>query len=186
MEALIERIKSILLNPKETWETIKAEETSTTKIVKEYLIYLAAIPPIAHFIGYAIVGLVGYRTPFFTTLIQSVVWYVLLIVNVFITAFIINALAPSFNAVKNDLAAFKLVAYSMTASFVAGIFYIIPHLAALGILGLYSFYLLYIGLPKLMECPQEKTLAYFIVSIIVVIVLYAIMFGISGLFLCGA
>ena len=185
MEALIERVKSIIMHPKETWDTIKAEETTSTKIVKEYLIYLAAIPPIAHFIGYAIVGFVGYRTPFFHSLLQSIVWYVLLIVQVYISAFVINALAPSFGAAKNDLAAFKLVAYSMTPSFVAGIFYIIPPLAALGIVGLYGFYLMYVGLPNLMECPEDKTLSYFIVSLIVLFVLYAIMFGISGLFLCA-
>lgn len=184
MQALVERVKSIILNPKETWDTIRAEETSTTKIVKEYLIYLAAIPAIAHFIGYAIVGILGYRHPFFSALLQAIVWYVLMIVQVFISAFVINTLAPNFGGTKNDLAAFKLVAYSMTPSFVAGIFSIIPPLAALGILGLYSFYLLYIGLPKLMECPEDKTLPYFIVSLILIFILYVVMFGISGLFLC--
>ena len=185
MEALIERVKNIIVKPKETWDTLKAEETTSTAIVRDYLLLLAAIPPVAHFIGYAIVGLLGYRTPFFASLLQSIVWYVLLIVQVYVSAFVINSLAPSFGGNKNDSAAFKLVAYSLTPSFLAGIFYIIPALTALSIVGLYSFYLLYVGLPRLMECPQEKTISYFIVSIVVLFIIYVVMFGISGIFLCG-
>lgn len=185
MEALIEKVKNIIVSPKDTWDTIKAEETTTLKIVKEFLIFLAAIPPIAHFIGFAIVGVVGYRHPFFGSLLQSIVWYVLLIVQVYITAFVVSLLAPSFGGAKNDLAAFKLVAYSLTPTFLAGIFYIIPPLAPLAVFGLYGLYLMYVGLPKLMECPQEKTLAYFIVTLIVTFVIYVVMFGIAGLFICA-
>ena len=31
------------------------------------------------------------------------------------------------------------------------------------LLGLYSLYLLYVGLPKLMHCPEDKALVYTIV-----------------------
>jgi len=185
MEALIERAKNIILSPKDTWDAIKAEETTSLKIVKEYLIFLAAIPPVAHFIGFAIVGVVGYRHPFFGSLIQSIVWYVLLIVQVYITAFVVNLLAPNFSGSKNDLAAFKLVAYSLTPTFLAGIFYIIPPLAPLTVFGLYGLYLMYVGLPKLMECPAEKTLPYFIVTLLVTFVIYVLVFGIAGLFVCA-
>jgi len=181
MEALLDRIKSILLTPKEAWETIKAEETSSTKIVREYLIYLAAIPAIAHFIGYAIVGR-GYPAPadnLFWSLIQSAVWYVLMICGIFIGSIIINALTPNFNASKNDFAAFKLVAYSMTPAFLAGVFYIIPNLVPLTIVGFYGLYLLYVGIPVLLDCPQEKTVSFTIVSGIVLFVLYLVMLGIA-------
>src|SRR5207249_1265199 len=70
-------------------------------------------------------------------------------------------LAPTFGGVKSRLQAFKLVAYSATASFVGGLFSLMPALAILGVLAsLYTIYLLYTGLPVLMKVPRERALAY--------------------------
>ena len=77
--------------------------------------------------------------------------------------------------------AIKLSAYSATAGWVAGIFYLIPSLwilAAIG--GLYSLYLFYLGLPVLMKVPAEKAVPYIVVIIISVIVLYWITGWIAG------
>jgi len=185
MEKLIERVKNILLSPRPTWETIKSEETDQKTIIREYLLYLVAIPVVASFIGRVIVGLpvVGYRVPFFSGLISAIVTYVLYFVGIYIAALIVNALAPTFGGTKNDLAAFKVVAYSYTAPLVAGIFGLIPALSPLAILGLYGIYLLYLGLPALMECPQEKALPYTVVIVIVGLVIVVIISGISGLML---
>lgn len=48
---------------------------------------------------------------------------------------------------------------------------IIPMLGILTVLAsLYGLYILYVGLPVLMDTPREKTLGYFVVIIIVSIV----------------
>lgn len=107
--------------------------------------------------------------------------YVLSLVAVILVGKIINALAPSFGAVKNDLNAFKLAVYSYTPAFVAGIFNLIPSLAVLSILGsLYGIYILYIGIPILMEAPKEKAVAYTVVTIIVAVILMVIIGAIAG------
>ncbi len=105
----------------------------------------------------------------------AVLGYVLALVGLFITSFIVDALAPSFGGEKNQVQALKLVAYANTAAWVAGTLNIIPVLGALATLvgGIYSLYVLYLGLPKLMKCPADKTLVYFIVTIVVAIVVYA-------------
>jgi peptidoglycan biosynthesis protein MviN/MurJ (putative lipid II flippase) len=97
-------------------------------------------------------------------------------VGVFVIAFIIDALAPSFGAEKNQIQAMKLVGYSYTASWVAGIFLIIPFLGGLIAMlgGLYSLYLMYLGLPKLMKSPEDKTMGYFVVSILCAIGVYIV------------
>ncbi len=129
--------------------------------------------------------LVGhYRIPFLSGLIWAVLSYVLTIVGVYVSALVINALAPTFSGEKNDVAAFKLVAYSYTAPLVAGILNLIPSLSVLGLLAsLYGVYLLYLGLPVLMGNPQEKSVSYTIVSILVMIVVYFVMGGIAALVL---
>jgi len=130
------------------------------------------------------------RQNIFRTLIFSILLFVLSLVNVLIVSAVINALAPTFNSVKNNLNAFKLAVYSLTPVFVAGIFYIFPSLGILALLGgLYGIYILYLGFPILMGTPQDKTVVYtvatlvavIIVSVIVGYIATAIAWGGSGL-----
>ena len=73
--------------------------------------------------------------------------------------------------------------YSLTASWIAGIFALLPGLRILTLLGLYSLYLLYLGLPVLMKTPREKALGYTVVVIIAAIVLSLIISAIAGIFM---
>jgi hypothetical protein len=57
---------------------------------------------------------------------------------------------------------------------------LVPMLGFLQILGLYSSYLLYLGLPRLMRVPEEKALVYTVVVIIVGVVMMALIGTISG------
>ncbi|MFQ5824039.1 MAG: Yip1 family protein [bacterium] len=182
MEKIIERVKSILLSPKDALNAVKTEEMTVVGTMKEYVVIVAAIPAVALFIGYALIGLplVG-RYNIGRTLIFAALYYILSLISVFIIGKIINALAPSFNAVKNDLNAFKLAVYSLTPGFIAGVFYIIPSLQILTWLGaLYGIYILYLGIPILMEAPQEKAVAYTVVSLIVGFIAMVIIWVIAG------
>jgi hypothetical protein len=174
--ALIQRVQDILLKPKDTWPAIAQETSSVGSIYSSYLVYLAAIPAIATFIGLSLVGVGGFgfglRIPIVTGLVNMVVGYVLSLVMVFVLALIVDALAPTFGGTKNQVAALKVVAYGSTAGFVGGIFSLLPTLAVLGLLAaLYSIYLIYTGLPTLMRCPPEKAGAYTAVVIVCGIVL---------------
>jgi hypothetical protein len=64
---------------------------------------------------------------------------------------------------------------------VAGVFYILPQISGLAIVGVYSGYLFYVGVPKLMKTPADKVVAYTAVSIVVVVVVFAIVFFIGGI-----
>lgn len=188
MEKIIERVKSILLSPKDALTAVKSEEMSIADFMKEYVAILAAIPPVAQFIGLALVGhSVFGRRSFIGTLFYAALFYVLSLVSVFVYSKVINALAPNFNATKNDVSAFKLTVYSWTPSFVAGVFYIIPGLQVLAMLGgLYGIYILYLGLPILMESPEEKTVAYTIVSLIVGLILMVVIGSVATVIALGS
>lgn len=184
--ALIQRVQDILLRPRQTWPTIAEEPATVTSIYNGYLIYLAAIPAIAAFIGLSLVGVggmgVSFRVPVVTGLVQMVLSFVLSLVMVFVLALIVDALAPTFGGSKNQLAALKVVAYGMTAAFVGGIFSLLPALSILGALvALYSIYLVYTGLPVLMRCPPEKAVGYTAVVIIGGIVLGIVISMVLGL-----
>ncbi len=183
-----ERIKGILLRPKEEWRTIAGETAPIAELYKNYIFLLAAIGPVASFIGMSLVGVslpVGgaYRVSITTGLLSAVVRYGLTLVGVYVLALIIDALAPSFSGEKNLGQAFKLATYSSTPGWLVGVFALIPALGILGILGLYGLYLLYIGLPVLMKSPEEKTTGYAVAIIIAAIVIFVVIGAISRVFI---
>jgi hypothetical protein len=182
---LVERAKNILLAPKQEWQVIDGETTTVSDLYTHYIMPLAAIGPIARLIGFSLIGMhvpfsnVTYRTPIVRGIIGAVVSWVLALVGVYVLAYIIDLLAPTFAGTQNRIQALKVAAYSSTAAWLAGIFAILPGLSILGILGLYSIYLLYVGLPILMKAPAEKAGSYTVVVIIVAIVLFMII-GLVG------
>jgi hypothetical protein len=184
---LVERAKRILLQPGQEWQVINTEATTTADLYKSYIVPLAAIGPVASIIGMSVVGVSvpffgTYRVPFGTAISHAVVTYVMTLVGVYVLALIINALAPTFAAEKNDMQALKVAAYASTAAWLAGVFTLIPMLSILGVLGLYSLYLLYLGLPILMKAPQEKALAYTAVVVVAAIVVFAVISVVAGAF----
>src|SRR5262249_27567026 len=141
-----------------------------------YVAIVAAIPALCAFIGTSIIGVAGYRTGFLSGLIGAIIHYVLTLVGVFVIAFIIDVLAPTFGGTKNFNSAFKVAAYSATGAWIAGVFALIPVLSVLTVLGLYSLYLLYLGLPKLMRTPADKAIGYVIAVIVAAIIVSALIF----------
>jgi hypothetical protein len=174
--ALAERVKKILLQPKQEWPVIDGEAATMAQLYTGYIMPLAAIGPVASAIGWSVFGLSmpftgSYRVPIGFAVRSAVVQYVLALVGVFVLGLIIDALAPTFGGQKNQLQAFKVATYSSTAAWVVGIFSLIPALSILGILALYSLYLLYLGLPVLMKAPADKATGYTVVVVLVAIVL---------------
>lgn len=184
---LVSRAKAIILKPKEEWVKIKAETTSIPELFTSYAVILAAIPAIAQFIGFGLIGrsypLIGLvKYPVSRAIVYAVVFYVFSLVSTYVLGFIINALAPNFGSTQNPTNAMKLAVFSMTPSWVAGILYLIPALGILVLLaGLYGLYVLYLGFATpLMETPKDKVMTYFVVSLVVAIVLMVVINLIMG------
>jgi hypothetical protein len=187
---IIQRVKDILLTPKQTWPVIESESTDITGLYKNYIMILAAIPAVAGFIGMTLIGIsvfgVSMRMPFLSGVTQMVVGYALSLAMIYVIALIVDALAPTFGGQKNMLNALKLVAYGGTAGLLGGLFNLIPALAMLGLLAsLYSIYLIYVGLPTLMKCPEDKALPYTAVILACGVGAALILGGVSALFAPG-
>jgi len=172
---LIERAKNIIISPAKEWDIIAAEQPDTGKIITGYVLPLAGAAALAAFIGY------GFITTRYLGGINWGIYYAVYalisaIVGVFISAFVIDALAPSFGSEKNMGRSVQLVSYSYTPFWVGGLLAILPIIAFLGVIaGLYGFYLLYIGMPKLKKTPPDKHAGYFVVSLLVMIAVYFIL-----------
>ena len=182
---IVSRVKGILLKPKETWLEIKNEPTEIKELFGSYAAILAAIPAVASFIGFSLVGIsllgIHYRMPFFSGIGHLIVSYGFSLLGLYVVGLIIEALAPSFGSRKNQLQAMKVAVYSWTPAWLAGSLMIIPALAPLSMLvALYSLYLFYLGLPVLMETPPDKTVGYVVVTILVSIVVSVVIGSLSS------
>lgn len=170
---IVSRVKAILMTPKTEWPVIAAETTTVADLYKNYAIILAAIPAIAGFIGMSIVGFGLFRTPIGAGLTIALLSYVMTLVGVYIIALVTDALAPTFNSVKDQMQALKTAVYSMTALWVASLFQIIPGLGGLvALVGLiYGLYLFYLGLPFTMKTPADKAVPYTAVVVVCALVI---------------
>ena len=175
--ALTARVKGILLQPVSEWRMIDGEFATIKTLFTRYAMILAAIGPVATLIGSVAFG----HASIVSALVLAIVSYGLNLAGVYLLGLIINALASSFGSTPNPVQAMKLAVYASTASWIAGVFNLIPALGALTIIGgVYSLVLLFLGLPILMKVPEDKKVVYFIVVLIAGIVLGMVMAAIIG------
>src|SRR5689334_15582001 len=184
---IVERAKNIMLTPKTEWDAIAADPTPTQGLVTGYVLPLAGIAAIAGFISAALIGttvpmLGTYRTPMVWAVALLIYQLVMSVVSVFVVGFIIDALAPTFGGQKNMSQAVKVAAYSYTAGWLGHVVAIVPFIGwILGFLiGLYGIYLLYLGLPRLMKNPEDKSIGYTVVVVIVAIVVGFVIAAVAG------
>jgi hypothetical protein len=187
---IVDRAKNMIMKPKQEWQVIDGETHTVKDLYVNYAMILAAIPAVAKFIGFSIVGLGGvlsqYRIPIASGVAMMVVGYVLSLASVYVLALIVDALAPNFGSQKNFIQALKLSVFAMTAAWLAGIFSLLPALSILGLLGLYSLYVLYLGMPVLMKTPEDKLVPYFVVVLIAAIVVHVVIGALAALTIPGS
>jgi Yip1 domain len=184
---LVQRVRSIILKPKEEWAKIKGETATVASVFTNYVLPLAAIPPAAQFIGRMLFRVrLPYRGDFVWgvghALGYAILSYGLSLIVVYLFALAMNSLATAFSSTPNMVQAVKLSAYSMTPGWLGGIFNLVPALYILGTLAsLYGLYLLFLGLQApLLETPKDRAVGYMGAGILVVVVLYVVFGLIPG------
>jgi hypothetical protein len=176
------RVVAILTKPADEWRTIAAEPATVEGLMRDYAAPLAAIPAVAQFIGFSLIGLPvpvaggAIRIGLVRSFASAVVAWVFALVGA-----LIEKLAPTFQSKGNTAQALKLVVYSMTPVWVAGVLNLVPALAALILIAvLYAVYLFYLGLPPVMSTPPDKVIPYMVVSALVIIVVSSVLGAIAA------
>lgn len=192
----VHRATNILLQPESEWSAIAHERSDPQSLYLGYIAILALLPAAATLISTALIGSLGFgRLGASVALQAALAGYVLSLAMVLLLAFIANALAPRFGGRSDFHQALKLTAYALTASWVAGIFTILPVVGWLISLlgGLYSLYLLQVGAPQLMKMPERGAVGYGIALVAIGVVItfligaaLAAMFGMGAIGMMGA
>jgi len=184
-----EKIKNIILKPKEAWPKLKDEKT-TLGTLYTYAIILAAVPTAAKLIGINLIGSPMMEITYGTVSVSyfwSVVFsYILSLIGIKIISFIADALAPRFGSHRNMINATKAVVYSWIPYWIAGVLYLVPYLSlAVIFASFYSIYVFWIGLPVMMETPKDRATGYVIAVVVISTVVFFLMGATAGLILAG-
>ena len=155
----------MLADPSAEWPKIEDEPNDVPHLLTSYVALLALIPALSSFIGACVVGVAvpaggTQRAPFVDGLFGTAFSYVMSCAAVLVVALVIDRLAPVFVSRRGFNNAFKLAVYSYTPLWLAGIFLLVPGLRFLVLTGFYGAYLLWTGLPRLMQTPGPKVLPY--------------------------
>jgi len=165
----IQHIIGLLTDPTSEWEKIREEQKSSEKRGVGFVFILAAIPAISGYIGTTQVGWrIGVGEPIRITgdsaISIAIIYYLALIVGVFSIGWVIHLLGKAYEVVRPLPLCIALAAYTATPLFLIGLMEVYPVLWLNMLLGLpalaYTVYLLYSGLPIMMEIPAERGFLY--------------------------
>lgn len=171
--AILEHTLGIMLRPNTAWKEIRGEDHSFKQVFLSHVPFLALIPCISFFIGVTQVGWTfGSGDPVKLTVLSAaqlcIVAYVALLAGVFILGEFINWMSRTYGvedtAKQRHYEGTALAVYVTTPVFLAGIFGLYPGLwlnvSVMGIAGAYAVYLIYEGLPILMNISKDRAFMF--------------------------
>jgi hypothetical protein len=179
-----ERIKNLITNPNGEWEKIYAEPNDQNEIISKYAIPIIGLGAITTLIGKAALEVYS----FYDGLMLGISYFISTLAGLYISAVIISELAPSFETKKDYNASLKLIVYSSTAALVAAVVASLsPGLSFIGLFGLYSVYLFWIGLPVILGTPEDKKIGFVLISALVILaVTFIINFILQSIFVASS
>ena len=191
---IVNRAIRIITNPRQEWQVVAGERPEIMQLIGGYALVLALIPAICGFIKYGIIGvnIMGYEGQSIASGIQvALIQLISAIIGVYLLAWVIDLLAPSFDSEKNFGRSLQLAVYSATPQWIAGILLLFSVTMSLliALISLYAIYLLATGMPAIKNTPSEKVTGYVAVSIIAMIgigfVLSLFIASLLGIFFTG-
>lgn len=190
---MLSHIYGLFVDPKEEWRKIRDDNCNVTKCYFSYVFILAAIPPVAGYFGTTRFGWqIGAREAVRlepeSALIIAVSYYLVMLVGVFTMGKMIHWMMRTYGADQPLSRAINLAAFTATPLFLVGVFELLPILWVNFLIGLpalgYTVYLLYTGVPVMMDISEERgflfssaVLAVGLVALVCMMVATALLWG---------
>lgn len=162
---MLKRVWGLFTNPQQEWKNIHQEDCSIGKCFFSYVLFFAAIPPVSGFIGTTQIGwrigngdLVKLTAESAFSL--ALLTYLTMLVGVFTIGKLIHWMGQTYGANQELQRCVSLAVHTATPLFVIGIMGLYPVLWLNVLIGLpamaYTVYLLYTGVPIMMEISEER------------------------------
>ena len=188
-------IIGLFSSPENEWKKIRENLENNTCQYTMLVFLLALLPPISGFIGTTQFGWqIGTAAPVKLTvssaLTISVGYYFAIVLGIFVMGYVIKWMGQTYVKSVRLSEAVALAAFVSVPLLLVGIFEIFPILWVNFLVGLvalaYSVYLLYSGLPIVMDIPKEKgflyasaILGFGMVALVGMLVVTALLWGIG-------
>lgn len=161
---LIEHIIGFFIHPVDEWEAVRSRNISPGRIIFHIFI-LGAIPVISGFIGTTQFGWqIGtsetVKLTHSSAAVIAICYFLLIFMAVFSVAWMIHWMGKTYGASQPLTRCLQLSAYIPIPLFLVGLVQIYPVLWFNLIIGIpaaaYTVFLLYVGIPVMMEIPSER------------------------------
>ena len=165
---ILNHIWGLYAHPKDEWQTIEKRHESLLYSMMHILV-IALIPAICGYYAAAHIGwTIGVGDPIKihqgSAQLMAVALYFALVLGVLALAYLIQWMAKTFDSKPSFIQSLELAAYTSTPMLMAGIAALFPVLWFVALAGLaavcYSVYLLYSGVPIMMNIPEDKGFIY--------------------------
>jgi hypothetical protein len=175
-KALFNRVINVIVKPVDEWQLIKGENSTKNEVIMQYALPLTLLVALASLLGGLLFTKSMLQLSFMHVLLSSVVAFIVTFVGMYISAFVVNELAPSFGTVKDLDKVFCLVVYSFIPMWVAGMITgLIPKLWILSLFGFYGIYVMWLGAPVITETPDDKKAGFVVVSVLIILGIYIVL-----------
>jgi len=190
---MMSHIIGIFINPRKEWEAIRDDDCSVGKCYLSYVFLLAAIPPVSGYFGTTRFGWeIGAREAVKlspdSALVIAIAFYLVMLIGVFSMGLMIHWMGQTYSADQPLSRCITLAAFVATPLFLVGIFELFPIIWLNFVIGLpalaYTVFLLYTGVPIMMEVNEERgflfssaVLAVGLVALICMLAAMAILWG---------
>jgi len=162
---LLRHVWEILSEPKDAWGRIRDEDWTVPELYLRVIVPLALISPIAGYIGTTNLGWqIGSGAPLTLTSTSaaqiSVVYFGAILVTMFVIGTLISWMSETYGEKQPLARGIAIAAYSAVPLFLVGFFQVYPVLWINFLIGLpalaYAVYLLYTGVPIVMNISTER------------------------------
>ena len=165
---ILNHIWGLYTHPKEEWHVIeKRHESLSYSLI--HILTISLIPAICSYYAAAYIGwTIGAGDPIKVSIptaqMMAISMYFALVFGVFALVYLIQWMAKTFDSKPNFIQALELAAYTATPLLMVGITALFPVLWFVALCGMaalaYSVYLLYSGVPIMMNIPEDKGFIY--------------------------
>ena len=193
--AILEHTLGIMIHPDREWRAIRSERHSFIQVFVSHVPLLALIPVICSYIGVTQFGWSfgdgnTVKLTNMSALSLCAITYVSLLAGVYALGEFINWMSNTYgvrdDAEKRHYEGTALAVYVTIPVFLAGIVQLYPNIylnaAALCIAGAYSVYLIYEGIPILMNIPKERAFMY-ATSVVTIAIVMAVVVRVGSVLL---
>ena len=162
---LLKHLPGLFFRPEHQWREIRRSTVSVSSIYFTLILFLGAIAPVCGYIGTTMVGwsvgdgpVIKLTTASATKI--AVVFYLAILIAVYAIGRMIHWMGDTYGFTRSLARCIALAAFAATPLMLVGAFLVMSNLWVIYLLGLpaliYSVYLLYTGVPIMLDVSKEK------------------------------